>query len=225
MLSHIAFSYNTSVHSSTGYSPFFLAHGREARMPIETMFGGVANSHSLPISYDDFVDGVTKRMKHASYLVGQELVKCQERQSNYFDSKSRFQPYSIGDLVWIDDPAKQSDKLAARWNGPFRVTRVMNNGTTYQLQNLSNLNKPAKILHYNRLKPFCSPYNLGESENGNVNIPMQVQIPRLNPQREIPEDRSEPQAPSSSVTRDNRVTRVGRKVKLPSYLNDYELDI
>ena len=101
----------------------------------------------------------------------------------------------------------------------------MYNGTTYQLQDLSNLNKPAKILHYNRLKPFCSPYNLGESENGNVNIPMQVQIPRLNPQREIPEDRSEPQAPSSSVARDNRVTRVGRKVKLPSYLNDYELDI
>lgn len=83
MLSHIAFSYNTSVHSSTGYSPFFLAHGREARMPTETMFGGIASSHSVPTSYDDFVDEVTKRMKHASYLVGQELVKCQARQADY----------------------------------------------------------------------------------------------------------------------------------------------
>ncbi|KAJ8019267.1 hypothetical protein HOLleu_42246 [Holothuria leucospilota] len=101
----------------------------------------------------------------------------------------------------------------------------MNNGTTYQLQDLSNLNKPAKILHYNRLKPFCSPYNLGEGGDGNVNIPMQVQVPRLNLQMEIPEDQSEPQAPTTNVSKDNKVTRVGRKVKLPSYLNDYELDI
>ncbi|KAJ8043887.1 hypothetical protein HOLleu_11186 [Holothuria leucospilota] len=97
-------------------------------MPIETMFGGIANSHSVPTSYDDFVDEVTKGMKHASYLVGQELVKCQARQADYYNSKSRFQPYTIGDLVWIDGPAKQRDKLAARWNGPFRVSRVMNNG-------------------------------------------------------------------------------------------------
>ncbi|KAJ8043644.1 hypothetical protein HOLleu_10833 [Holothuria leucospilota] len=99
------------------------------------------------------------------------------------------------------------DKLAACWNGPFRVSRVMNNGTTYQLQDLSNLNKPVKILHYNRLKPFCSPYNLGEGGDGNVNIPVQVQVPRLDLQMEIPEDQSEPQAPSTNVSKDNKVTR------------------
>lgn len=97
----------------------------------------------------------------------------------------------------------------------FRVSRVMNNGTTYQLQDLSNLNKPAKILHYNRVS---SPYNLGKGGDGNVNIPMQVQVPRLNLQMEIPEDQSEPQAPTTNVSKDNKVTRVGRKVKLQSYL-------
>lgn len=84
----------------------------------------------------------------------------QARQTNYFNSKSRFQPYSVVDLIWVHDLAKQRDKPAACWKGPVRVTRVMNSGTTYdtyQLQDLSNLSKPVEILHYNRLKLFRSP--------------------------------------------------------------------
>ncbi len=38
MLRAIQLSYNTSVHSSTGYIPFFLVHGREARLPLNLLF-------------------------------------------------------------------------------------------------------------------------------------------------------------------------------------------
>ncbi len=37
MLREIQLSYNTSVHSSMGYTPFFLIHGREARLPIHLL--------------------------------------------------------------------------------------------------------------------------------------------------------------------------------------------
>ena len=37
-LSKVCFAYNTSVHASTGFTPFALMFGREAKLPIDLMF-------------------------------------------------------------------------------------------------------------------------------------------------------------------------------------------
>lgn len=38
MLTAVQLSYNTSVHRSTGYTPFFLVHGCEARLSVHLLF-------------------------------------------------------------------------------------------------------------------------------------------------------------------------------------------
>ena len=38
-LLQVAFAYNTSVHASKGFTPFFLTHGREARTPVDVVLG------------------------------------------------------------------------------------------------------------------------------------------------------------------------------------------
>ena len=35
----VAFPYRTSEHESTGFTPFFLQHGREARIPADLVYG------------------------------------------------------------------------------------------------------------------------------------------------------------------------------------------
>ena len=38
-LSNVCFAYNTSVQTSTGYTPFYLMFGRQAKLPLDLMYG------------------------------------------------------------------------------------------------------------------------------------------------------------------------------------------
>lgn len=41
MIPKVCMVYNTSEHPSTGYTPFFLMFGQQARIPADLMFGTV----------------------------------------------------------------------------------------------------------------------------------------------------------------------------------------
>lgn len=184
-LCHLQFAYNTSRHSSTGFSPFYLLHGREARVPASTWLQmGSQVSHDSKGRPEDYAVAVHKRLGTAFQEVYKTTSKAREVQKANYDRKSRFSIYDPGDLVWVDLPRNRRMKLAPKWEGPFLVLRSLQGEdketpVVYQVRDLEDPLKPIRTVHYNRLKPYRSQIPGRRVEELNVASKIQPPVSAL----------------------------------------------
>ena len=155
-LNQCQLAYNTTHHSTTGFTPFSLVHGREAVLPLSllTSSSPVAPSDTP----DDYATSLLSRLHFAFEQADAKADKARDAQKRQYDKSVRFKPYDIGDKVLMTDPPASRDKLAAKWKGPYLITGRDDQGITYHLKDESKPTSPAKVIHYNRLKPYFEPH-------------------------------------------------------------------
>lgn len=154
MLGHVAFAYRHSVNASTHETPYFLNHGRDAVMPIDTFLTPYSNE---PITPQDYKSLTMKRLFDAFQLVRQNLEKAMRQQKKQYDKRAKDFEYQVGDKVLLDVRAIKpgtSKKLYPRFRGPYRITKVHNNRTV-EIQ--ATTGSASKLYHTNRIKPFLEP--------------------------------------------------------------------
>ena len=78
-LDQAVFAYNTSVHESTGLSPYELIFGRPARMPIEVELGVPLRN---PNSQSDYSQSLRKALLHSNELAQRDLNIARSRQAS-----------------------------------------------------------------------------------------------------------------------------------------------
>ena len=101
-ISKLCFTYSTSVHSSTGYSPLFIMFGHQAVIPIDLMFPtNKEQERDLPA----YVQTLWEGLQRAYALVREHCETEHQRQKALCYKKAHGIPFSKGDLVWLFSPA------------------------------------------------------------------------------------------------------------------------
>ncbi|GFT31963.1 retrovirus-related Pol polyprotein from transposon 412 [Trichonephila clavipes] len=106
ILPFVTFAYNTAKQETTGFTPFYLLHGREAETTLDTM---------LPFCPNDFDDNnITKiaaRAEESRQLARVHTLRAQDKDRRRYDSKHQMVSYASGDLVWVLYSSEKSRSL------------------------------------------------------------------------------------------------------------------
>ena len=94
---YVTYAYNTTIHSATGFSPFYLMHLRRARVPLELLIG--TPSEAAYESEDTYVTAASERMRLAYSLVREQLRASFDRAKNRYDEWVRTTRFTVGDCV------------------------------------------------------------------------------------------------------------------------------
>ena len=138
-LDAILFSYRTSIHASTKYTPFFLMFGREAVLPIELQLheetgAPIPNSvTSIP-----FENKVLKYVTHFAEIQGKvfsqahlNIQKAQSHQKLQYDRRHCTIEFKVGDLVLkrnMRNIARVGGRKQRQWSGPYIIHEVHKKG-------------------------------------------------------------------------------------------------
>nr|XP_025640917.1 uncharacterized protein LOC112735606 [Arachis hypogaea] len=145
LIPEILWGYNTSIQSATGETPFKLVYGAEALIPVEV---------SIPTIRTDLYNQPNNQQARLAELdlaeeerdisaIKQRARKRYLEQRHHKRVVHRF--FNNGDLVLrrTEDARKPSShgKLAANWEGPFRVLQNLGKGA-YKLETLGGEQLP-----------------------------------------------------------------------------------
>lgn len=147
-LPYVMLAYRATPHSTTRYSPYYLLHGREMRLPTDW----VREEIQIDLSEDDLVQEVKQRIQIASQKVIDNTQQRKESSKQLYDLKAREKQVSVGDKVLLHQPfvrRGRSKKLCKPWIGPYTVIKVDNDVNV-----TIKKGKITQKVHVNRIKLF-----------------------------------------------------------------------
>ncbi|UYV71491.1 K02A2.6-like [Cordylochernes scorpioides] len=157
VLPYVTFAYNTAKQETTGFSPFYLVHGRDVETPLDTIL-----TYREEANLEDYVECLVTNAEDARQLARLNILKAQEKDKSRYDKSHRPVQYRAEDPVWVYTPVRKqglSEKLLKRYFGPYKFVRQLSE-VTYEVEALERRPRQRNIkdiVHVLRMKPYRSP--------------------------------------------------------------------
>ena len=145
-------AYRSSVHESTGFSPYRLMFGEECTLPMDI---------GLPKEQSDTPDSITSpyaiwvrdALEEAYEQVRQHSGQAVQRQKHVYDRRAAKRLFGVGDWVMrFYTPAKKC-KLDSAWIGPYLIVSLI--GWALGIQ--KDPESPVVIVHCQDIKKVPPP--------------------------------------------------------------------
>lgn len=141
--------YNTTVHESTGYSPYQILHGLDPRSPLNT-------SNRIRLSSRDM-----DKMRYKIRREASESNKAsQSRQKSSYDQKRKSCDLEIGQLVLIKIQVAPTDKVKKfyeKWSGPCMIIDFIGDKDNPRAIQVLDIGlKQKKVIAMQDVKPYLA---------------------------------------------------------------------
>jgi len=191
-------------HESTEFSPFFLVHGREARLPIDM---------DLPVCSDEGERPPFSRLVIARRQAKRNSNRAHEKSKVRFDKDKKNVNFKIGDKVLRSVPVRKKGRtqaFLAQKVGPFEVVEKIS-VVNYKIKKLKGKRRKPFTVHVRDMIPFVSEF-VSDSSDEEVTLP----IARRRKERKLSSSSSSESCQENSVVRTTRTTSSSSKSKQAS---------
>ncbi|XP_076840784.1 uncharacterized protein LOC143485286 [Brachyhypopomus gauderio] len=126
-LSHLLFAYNTTVHQSTGYSPYELLFGQKPHLPVDFVLGQ-AEEEMVEGSVGEWIRGQQAFLESAFSHAKRNMEAAADARAQ------RSQPQAVhilpaGTLVYRRNHVQGRNKIQDHWDGVrYRVVQCLDSG-------------------------------------------------------------------------------------------------
>ncbi|CAI5676583.1 unnamed protein product [Oreochromis niloticus] len=153
-ISHLVHAYNCTQNEATGYSPYLLMFGREARLPVDICFGTNNQTHSS-LTHHQYIAKLKADLQQAYRLAAEAADKSHQRNKKAHDKHVKEQTLAPGDRVLLKNfGVTGKHKLKNKWRtAPYVVLDKMPHLPVYRVKPEKGLGVE-KIVHRNHLLPI-----------------------------------------------------------------------
>ncbi len=118
----LAFAYNTTCHSTTGFSPAHLMFGFQPKY---------STNMSLPQTTSGPIDGLLRHMFLNRQVANKNSLENTEAYRKRHDEHLENEKVTPGQFIFLDRRIflNTNEKLEDKWEGPFLVLKTFSNGT------------------------------------------------------------------------------------------------